>query len=163
MGSALLRPARPGLVPRGCDALLPRGPIAYRLPTGSHQPTLQTLCSPAGRSRASSMTLLSSGLRRPPCLQLRLRAPACTRRCSTHCSGAPPPLGSLPTRPPAHSRGGPPGEPLPQPYHGRTPGTRVEEATCGKEQTVRGKWTEPRLHLHLSASSSQAGSPAPYL
>lgn len=31
---------RPGLVPRGCDALLPRGPITYRLPTGRHQLTL---------------------------------------------------------------------------------------------------------------------------
>lgn len=113
LGSSLLRPARPGLVPRGCDARLPRGPIAYRLPTGRHQPTLQTLCIPAGSSRASSTTLLSFGRRRPPCRQLRLRAPACARRCSTLCSWAPPPLGSLPTWPPAHSRGGPPGEPLP--------------------------------------------------
>lgn len=113
LGSALLRPARPGLVPRGCDARLPRGPIAYRLSTGRHQPTLQTLCIPAGSSRASSTTLLSFGRRRPPCRQLWLRAPACARRCSTLCSGAPPPLGSLPTWPPAHSRRGPPGEPLP--------------------------------------------------
>lgn len=112
-------PARLGSARRGCDA---PGSRAYRLPAGRYGPTLREPRTPAGCSLASSTTPLSSGLRRPPRLQLRLRAPARARRCSALCSRAPPPLGSLPTRPPAHGRGGPPGAPAP------TPAPRWEDA-----------------------------------
>lgn len=96
----------------GCEA---RSSCAYRLPLGRYGSTLRAPRTPAGCSGASSTTPLSSGCHRPPRLQLELRAPARARRCSVLCSPAPPPLGSLPTRPPAHGRGGPPGAPAPTP------------------------------------------------
>lgn len=105
-------PARVGSAPRGCDAPSSR---AYLLPAGRYGPTLRAPRTPAGCSRASSTTPLSFGRHRPPRLQLGLRASARARRCSALCSPAPPPLGSLPARPPAHSRGGRPGAPAPTP------------------------------------------------
>lgn len=136
------------------------GSRAYPLPGGRYGPTLRAPHIPEDCSRASSPTPRSSGRLRPPRLQLGLRAPACARGCSALYSWAPPPLGSLPTRPPAQGRGGPPRAPAPAPQWEDAGDAGGRNPPVGRSG-LSGE-SGPCLDS-IYSSSLQAGSPAPYL